>query len=67
MAVYVQHNYMAEKRAAITQLETLLLAVVGASADRVSDTPDYGTTARSALRFYNPSAGPIGTEIASVF
>lgn len=28
MAVYVQHNYMAEKRAAITQLESLILAAV---------------------------------------
>lgn len=55
MAVYVQHNYMAEKRAAIIQLESLLLAVVNPEAVRDADAPDYTATARSALRFYNPT------------
>jgi hypothetical protein len=55
MAVYVQHNYMAEKRAAIIQLESLLLAVVNPGAAKDADAPDYTATARSALRFYNPT------------
>lgn len=55
MAVYVQHNYIAEKRAAIAQLERLLLAVVDTRAELDADAPDYATKARSALRFYNPA------------
>ncbi|MGH6977924.1 MAG: tyrosine-type recombinase/integrase [Brevundimonas sp.] len=55
MAVYVQHNYMAEKRAAIAQLETLILAVVRPTARDPEATPDYAVKARSALRFYNPN------------
>jgi len=56
MAVYVQHNYMAEKQAAITRLEALLLSVVNPSAESSAAAPDYAMTARSALRFFNPSA-----------
>lgn len=56
MAVYVQHNYMAEKRAAIAQLETLLLSVINPPAKSAPDAPDYATAARSALRFFNPAA-----------
>jgi integrase len=56
MAVYVQHNYMAEKRAAIAQLEALLLAVVKPRRKDDQQAPDYATTARSALRFFNPSS-----------
>ena len=59
MAVYVQHNYMAEKRAAIAQLETLLLSVVNPNSDHAADASDYAAKARSALRFYNP-AGDAG-------
>lgn len=54
MAVYVQHNYMAEKRAAIVQLESLLLAVVNPVAENVVRASDYAAKARSALRFFNP-------------
>ncbi|CAN5416339.1 site-specific integrase [soil metagenome] len=54
MAVYVQHNYLAEKRAAMTQLETLILGVLKPARSTPLEYVDYATTARSALRLFVP-------------
>lgn len=54
MAVYVQHNYMAGKRAAIAQLETLLLAVVTPRTERDQEAPDYATAARPRATVLQP-------------